>query len=95
MNILGTEYEVEFHDNQDDYMKENNLQGYCDFINKEIHILHNECEDTTLKHETIHGFLFESGLALGTLFHTEECVDWMAMQLDKIYLTIHSYTHPK
>ena len=83
--------------------KENELlkdcDGYCDWTTKEIIV---EQEDNgilgnmnayinkVLRHEIIHAFLFESGLAecsgvVDSWANNEAMVDWIARQGQKIY----------
>lgn len=100
INILGTEYTVEYKtNNQDDILKEAN--GYCDITSKRIVILSEErssdeiddfqyLQRKTLRHEVIHAFIFESGLFTNTYCvdggwaKNEEMVDWIAIQFPKI-----------
>lgn len=79
VNILGTEYSIEFKDlKDDDYAKKENVAGYCDELTKKIVIInYNSFEDTkncdiemckysekwTLRHELYHAFFNESGLS--------------------------------
>lgn len=85
VNILGTEYTVEIHRiNDDDFMKNHSLAGYCcsdipiiviaDLEDLEHFNFHNEqAKDsyfkTTIRHEVIHAFLNESGLKDSTRFN--------------------------
>lgn len=102
VNILGTDYRVIFKNREDD-KKLVNLNGYMDPTTKEIIVstMKNETEDemavgnmesvrrTTLRHEIIHAFFYESGLwsdsatveAWGT---SEEITDWIALQVPKM-----------
>lgn len=97
INVLGTEYDVEFLDERDETMKALNADGYTDFSIKSIKVLKNKEEDDAtkqkdrikyqnrvLRHELIHAFLFESGIDDGMQFHNEECVDFFAMQYEKL-----------
>lgn len=97
INVLGTEYDVEFLDERDEAMKALNADGYTDFSIKSIKVLKNKEEDDAtkqkdrikyqnrvLRHELIHAFLFESGIDDGMQFHNEECVDFFAMQYEKL-----------
>ena len=97
INVLGTEYDVGFLDERDEAMKAMNADGYTDFSIKSIKVLKNkEDDDVTkqknrikyqnrvLRHELIHAFLFESGIDSDMQFHNEECVDFFAMQFEKI-----------
>lgn len=73
-----------------------NADGYCDWTTKEI-VIRSEFPESVnnlgklhlyklkvLKHELIHAFLFESGLAENSWGTNEEIVDWIALQFDKI-----------
>lgn len=94
INVLGTEYDVELLDKRDEYMKSNNLDGYCDFSTKTIFVCGKDSdfgnkesiEKKIVRHEIIHAFLNESGLFGENVFwHCEEMVDWLATQFPKIY----------
>lgn len=98
VNILGTEWVVkEQRENENELLKD--CDGYCDWTSKEIIV---EREDygnlkdmqkyinKVLRHEIIHAFLFESGLAECSNYadawsKNEEMVDWIARQGQKIY----------
>lgn len=92
VNVLGTEYDVNVLEEPDEYMKDNMLQGYCDNTSKIIVVCpydndsddKEKLKDNILRHELIHAFLFESGIDAGTLFHNEECVDFFAIQFEKL-----------
>lgn len=84
INILGTEYSLKIVEERDEVMQEDGLQGYCNTTTKEIAVLADNVKHLTLRHEVIHAFLFESGIQCGTLFHSEEMVDWLAVQIPKI-----------
>lgn len=103
VNILGTDYRVIFKNREEDKKLEK-LSGYMDPSIKEIVIstMKDEMEDemavenvesirrSTLRHEIIHAFLYESGLwsdsatveAWGT---SEEITDWIALQAPKMF----------
>lgn len=103
-NILGTEYNIFFvNRSEDDLLKK--LDGYCDHTTKKI-VICNMFNDKdkenytitnfhclikkTIRHEIIHAFLFESGLAynsndIESWAMNEEMVDWIAYQFPKIY----------
>lgn len=56
MKILNVNYKISYLKVADDYMKDNNALGYCDFEKKEIKILKgSDC----LLHELLHAYLFE------------------------------------
>lgn len=97
VNILGTEYTIE----RKSYIEEpalNIADGYCDDTIKVIVVNSDTARTDTskydipyvrrkqLRHEIIHGFLYESGLAENSDWAlNEEIVDWIAMQGPKIY----------
>lgn len=100
VNILGTQYKIEYRcENEDVKLKKSD--GYIDTTTKKIVICKFERDDMTvedlesysnkvLRHEIIHGFLYESGLwnssheskAWGL---DEEITDWFAIQSPKIF----------
>ncbi len=97
INVLGTEYDIELLEQRDETMKEMNCDGYADCSIKEIKVLKIKADgDVTkiknpikyqniiLRHEIIHAFLYESGIESGMQFHSEECVDFFAMQFSKL-----------
>ena len=98
VNVLGTDYIVTVtNDEKEPRLK--NMDGFCDETSKEIFAEDyqtNTCEDSkrillvqtkkVLRHEIVHAFLFESGLAENSTWaQNEELVDWIAMQGPKIY----------
>lgn len=101
INILGTEYRIEFRkEDEDTILKDCN--GYCDVTVKLIVVLaepNKECDyedfyfiqKKTLRHEVVHAFLTESGLFNNTYnvdagwAKNEEMVDWFAIQSPKIF----------
>lgn len=101
INILGTEYSLQYLSSKEDKKLEN-LDGYTDSYLKRIVIekdFENRLFDETkiknyqnkiLRHEIIHAFLFESGLECNSLkiynwAENEEMVDWFAIQSPKIF----------
>lgn len=99
INILGQDYTVEFRSKETDKILEK-IDGYADFYAKLIVInndrdgnihdyeaYHRQC----LRHEIIHAFLYESGLAYNSTpvespwAMNEEMVDFFAIQGLKIY----------
>ena len=82
INVLGTEYQIKTQKiSEDNYLKENNLAGYCgeeeklivvaDMSEKEYFGEMSEqgqknYRKKTLRHEIIHAFLNESGLSDST-----------------------------
>lgn len=98
VNILGTEYKVFFKSvEEDEALKENDLAGYCCRESREIIVRKqsdteagNREEKTTVRHEIVHAFLFESGLGYDwrrpyDIGHNETTVDWFAIQSPKIF----------
>lgn len=107
ITILGTEYTVtkKTYDADPDFAKRS-INGYCDSSLKQIVIcdmktypgFDNELkeaivfiEQETLRHEIVHAFLSESGLADNSLqpdvpwAKNEEMVDWIALNGPKVY----------
>lgn len=96
INVLGTEYTISFKTAEE----EKDLAtcgGFCNYITKQIVVDANgtqfpaseEEKELTrqkyLRHELVHAFLSESGLAENSAWaHNEEIVDWIAMQGMKI-----------
>lgn len=107
INILGTEYTVTSKKyDEDGTFSRRSIDGYCDGLIKQIVYCdmstykgwENEPPETieaaqkeTLRHEIVHAFFHESGLADSSLnidgawAKNEEMVDWFAMQGPKIY----------
>lgn len=101
INILGTEYTIEYKTElEDNFLEDSN--GYCDITSKRIVILSEKrdadeienfkyLQSKTLRHELIHAFIFESGLFNNTYCvdggwaKNEEMVDWFAIQAPKIF----------
>ncbi len=101
-NILGIIYNIIFsNDSENQELK--NADGYTDFYYKEIVLSDlkewkdesNQDRDYTvyrkqiIRHEIIHAFLYESGLAFnssesGHWSTNEEMIDWIAIQFPKI-----------
>ena len=100
LDILGTKWWVASRNKQEDKQLEN-LAGYTDAsarlivladINPEectISNLHADLQ-STLRHEIIHAFFYESGLwvnsgAVENWAMNEEMVDWLAIQFPKMF----------
>lgn len=97
VNILGTVYEIREATECEDEMLEK-CDGYCDKTTKTIVIAkksrHCELGDfdayqkKVKRHEIVHAFLFESGLAESFTHpecgHDETYVDWIAAQFPKM-----------
>lgn len=101
VNILGTEYTIKEQSQKENCMLDSR-DGYTDWSTREIVVRREqELEEGSLadmeayirevlRHEIVHAFLFESGLAeCTTTAYTwamhEEMVDWIARQGQKIY----------
>ena len=100
VNVLGTNYKIEYLKSTEDPNIGNGADGYCDWTDKRI-VLQNAEEaggnlgsmdfywKKVLRHEIVHAFLFESGLAESS-FSTdawaknEEMIDWIAFMGPKI-----------
>lgn len=98
VSILGSEWIIkEQRESENELLRD--CDGYCDWTSKEIII---EREDygnlkdmqkyinKVLRHEIVHAFLFESGLAecscaVNSWAKNEEMVDWIARQGQRIY----------
>lgn len=98
VNILGIPYEVKsLSENEDKRLED--LDGYTDVYSKLIVVensrignIHNIIEHrrNVLRHEIVHAFLYESGMANCSSYspcwaENEEMVDWIAIQGEKIY----------
>lgn len=96
INVLGTVYTI-FHESDDERLA--NCDGFCDKTTKEIHIARfpDDCdlgmpavyEKKLLRHELVHAFMFESGLAENwehkEFGQEETTVDWFAYMAPKLY----------
>lgn len=104
-SILGSKWEIKVIDDVSDDAKTqailDDAYGICDAYNRKI-LLNKKCIletdttrdvesllKTTLRHEIIHAFFYESGLwtSSGSADNwavNEEMADWMAIQLPKI-----------
>lgn len=107
INVLGTEYTVTVKKyDEEEAFERRSIGGYCDSWAKQIVVCdmstykgwEHELPETiaaaekeTLRHEIVHAFLSESGLADSSLnldgawAKNEEMVDWVAIQGPKIY----------
>lgn len=98
IDVLGTKYSIIFRNIKDDkYLKDSD--GYIDKTSKKIVICNMEDDNEldnfkihqckVLRHEIIHAFFFESGLAENVENQhygvSETMVDWIAIQFPKIY----------
>lgn len=100
VHILGTEYKILIVDDED-YRCDKEADGWCDTSTKELLIFNYTQDKESLRdlvayqkkvirHEIIYAFLYESGLSVnsisgGAWAKNEEMVDWMAIQMPKIY----------
>lgn len=100
VHILGTEYKILIVEDED-YRYDKEADGWCDTSTKELLIFNFTQDKESLRdlvayqkkvirHEIIHAFLYESGLSAnsisgGAWAKNEEMVDWMAIQMPKIY----------
>ena len=99
VNILGTDYEVIINANSKDYPKLKKCDGYADFSIKRIVVADFEKDESTvedldwykkkvLRHELIHAYIHESGLAENCDWARDEVLtDWIAIQFEKMYKT--------
>ena len=100
INVLGTNYNIIFTSEVEDYPCWEECNGFIDFTVKKIYI-RNQWQDPdtmkdmyvfikkTTRHEIIHAFLYESGLnndskRSNSWAINEEMVDWIAIQFPKI-----------
>ena len=98
VDILGTQYDV-ITTNESENEKLKKCDGYCDNTVKKI-VVNNFSEGIdemqkadlvkqikkNIRHEIVHAFLYESGLAENSDWAMcEEMVDWFAMQGLKIF----------
>lgn len=101
VNILGTDYEIRI--DPDDPMFKYDIDpidGYCDETTKTIVVQEFVPDDRSksdlrhfqkqvIRHELIHAFLFESGLAeCSSWAKNEELVDFFAIQIPKMILAM-------
>lgn len=97
IDVLGVEYTVEKKSKMEDSFLES-CDGYCDKTTHRIVVATKDDECTigdfeghqkkVMRHEVIHAFLFESGLAENWKHepwgHDETFVDWVAIQFPKL-----------
>lgn len=98
INVLGTEYTLTVC-NDEECPRLDGCDGFCDETTKELFAesYRKSGDDPTCKsnlqvqtnkvkrHEIIHAFLFESGLAENSTWaQNEEMVDWIAIQFPKL-----------
>ena len=101
VNILGVEYDIVFMREDEPAFVEKECNGWADSTVKKICIgIYEpdagsvadlgEFQKKVMRHEIIHAFLYESGLAesskeSGAWALNEEMVDWLAIQHSKIH----------
>mgnify|MGYP004514817281 CR=1 FL=1 len=95
VRILGVKYKILYCENaslDSEFSADPNIGAYIDYYEKNI-IVKKESDNfkyflqSTILHEVIHGFLFESGLnseSTDNWAENEEMVDWFALQFRKI-----------
>ena len=98
VNVLGTTYTVTESNGHED-VRLRQCDGYCDPTIKVCVVDVMQGGDTmdkgnltaqkmkNIRHELIHAFLFESGLAENSWAGNEEIVDWIAAQFPKLAKT--------
>ena len=89
VNILGSTWTV-----TPEEMKDNSYDGFADLSTREIRVRMDNINEVgdfealvkkQTRHEIIHAFLYESGLAFNSDWAVnEELVDWIAIQFPKI-----------
>lgn len=89
INILGAEYTISELSEKDNVLLKD-CDGFCDWTSKEIVVerdMHGNLSNMeaykrkVIRHEIVHAFLLESGLAAcSTWAGEEEMVDWVARQ---------------
>lgn len=89
INILGAEYTISEQSEKDNVLLKD-CDGFCDWTSKEIVIERDMLGDLSsmeaykrkvIRHEIVHAFLLESGLAACSKWACdEEMVDWVARQ---------------
>lgn len=96
VNILGTKYDVLFQ-KESENPKLETANGLCEYYSKKVIVNDYEPNKTNfenigsfkrrvLRHEIVHAFLAESGLRGNCDWaDNEEMVDWIAIQLPKLY----------
>ena len=101
VSIFGTDYKILFVQENDKRLVSRNADAITDESVKELVIAYFEPDDGSLKdldtyqkklirHEIVHAFLFESGLAECSVYvngwaQNDEMVDWIARQHIKMH----------
>lgn len=96
VNILGTEYEIIKDASNEKYPQLKKCDGFTDFSIKRIVVADFEKDESSiddlewyknkvLRHEIVHAFIHESGLAENCEWaRNEELTDWIAIQFEKL-----------
>lgn len=99
VNVLGTDYTIVLVTDAVD-KRLAYIDGFCDDTTKEIYVDNYEAHQDephkksnldvqikkNIRHELVHAFLFESGLAENSPWaQNEELVDWIAIQGPKLW----------
>lgn len=96
VKILGTEYEVIKDAEEKGYPQLKKCDGFTDFSIKRIVVANFDKDESSvddidwykkkvLRHELVHAFIHESGLAENCDWaRNEELTDWIAIQFEKI-----------
>lgn len=95
VNILGTKYSIHLKSPAEDEMLQK-CDGYCDKTTHQIVVTtqngdlgnFSDYQKKSIRHEIVHAFMFESGLAENwehkTIGQEETVVDWIAIQAPKM-----------
>lgn len=96
VKILGTEYEIVKNAEEKDYPQLKKCDGFTDFSIKKIVVAKFDKDESSiddlewyknkvLRHEIVHAFVHESGLAENCDWaRNEEMTDWIAIQFTKM-----------
>ncbi len=96
IKVLGTEYEIVKDASEKEYPQLKKCDGFTDFSAKKIVVAEFEKDENSvddlewykkkvLRHELVHAFIHESGLAENCEWaRNEELTDWIAIQFEKI-----------
>lgn len=96
IKVLGTEYEIIKNAKEKDYPQLKKCDGFTDFSIKRIVVADFDKDESSiddlewyknkvLRHEIVHAFIHESGLAENCDWaRNEEVTDWIAIQFEKM-----------
>lgn len=96
VKILGTEYDIIRNAEEKDYPQLKKCDGFTDFSIKKIVVADFDKDESSiddlewyknkvLRHEIVHAFVYESGLAENCDWaRNEEMTDWIAIQFTKM-----------